>query len=103
MVETLRALDDLVSQGNVVYPAVSNWVAWQIAKGLGISEARHWARFQRIQPMYIWPSARLRRNAWRWDSHACRPNSERRSQKAEVRTQRAEPATRVFCTLPSDF
>ena len=50
--ETLRAFDDLVSQGKILYPAVSNWAAWQIAKALGISEARHWARFQCIQPMY---------------------------------------------------
>ena len=52
MEETLRAFDDLVSQGKVLYPAVSNWAAWQIAKALGISAARHWARFQCIQPMY---------------------------------------------------
>ena len=52
MEETLRTLDDLVSQGKIVYPAVSNWAAWQIAKALGISDARHWARFQCIQPMY---------------------------------------------------
>lgn len=52
MEETLRALDDLVSQGKIVYPAVSNWAAWQIAKALGISERNAWARFACIQPMY---------------------------------------------------
>jgi len=36
--ETLRALDDLVRQGKVLYLGVSNWAAWQIAKALGISE-----------------------------------------------------------------
>lgn len=50
--ETLRALDDLVRQGKILYPAVSNWAAWQIAKALGVSERNHWARFECIQPMY---------------------------------------------------
>ncbi len=50
--ETLRALDDLVSQGKIVYPAVSNWAAWQIAKALGVSGRNGWARFECIQPMY---------------------------------------------------
>ncbi|OXM88210.1 aldo/keto reductase [Paenibacillus rigui] len=52
MEETLRALDDLQQQGKILYPAVSNWAAWQIAKALGISERNHWARFECIQPMY---------------------------------------------------
>jgi aryl-alcohol dehydrogenase-like predicted oxidoreductase len=49
---TLRALNDLVRQGKVLYPAVSNWAAWQIAKALGISGYEGWARFECIQPMY---------------------------------------------------
>jgi aryl-alcohol dehydrogenase-like predicted oxidoreductase len=50
--ETLRALDDLVRRGLVLYPAVSNWAAWQIAKALGISAREGLARFELIQPMY---------------------------------------------------
>jgi aryl-alcohol dehydrogenase-like predicted oxidoreductase len=49
---TLRALDDLVTQGKILYPAVSNSAAWQIAKGLGISAKEGWARYECIQPMY---------------------------------------------------
>ncbi len=49
---TLRTLDDLVSQGKILHPAVSNFAAWQIMKSLGISEANHWAKFAAIQPMY---------------------------------------------------
>lgn len=49
---TLRALDDLVSQGKILYPAVSNFAAWQIAKALGVSARQGWARFECIQPMY---------------------------------------------------
>ncbi|NOZ28809.1 MAG: aldo/keto reductase [Chloroflexi bacterium] len=52
MEETLRALDDLVRQGKILYPAVSNWAAWQIAKALGISEREGLAKFVCIQPMY---------------------------------------------------
>jgi aryl-alcohol dehydrogenase-like predicted oxidoreductase len=50
--ETLRALDDLVRQGKILYPGVSNWAAWQIAKGLGISAREGLACFKCIQPMY---------------------------------------------------
>ena len=50
--QTLRALDDLVRQGKVLYPAVSNWAAWQIAKALGISAREGLARFECVQPMY---------------------------------------------------
>ncbi len=50
--ETLRALDDLVQQGKILYPAASNFAAWQIVKALGISEREGWARFACIQPMY---------------------------------------------------
>ncbi|MDQ3813426.1 MAG: aldo/keto reductase [Armatimonadota bacterium] len=52
MEEPLRALDDLVRQGKILYPAVSNWAAWQIAKALGISAREGWVRFECIQPMY---------------------------------------------------
>ena len=52
MEETLRAMDDLQRQGKILYPAVSNWAAWQIAKALGISEKESLARFECIQPMY---------------------------------------------------
>jgi aryl-alcohol dehydrogenase-like predicted oxidoreductase len=52
LAETLRTFDDLVRQGKILYPAVSNFAAWQIAKALGISAARGWARFEVVQPMY---------------------------------------------------
>ncbi len=50
--ETLRALDDLVSQGLVRYVGVSNWAAWKIAKALGMSEAKGYARFETLQAYY---------------------------------------------------
>ena len=50
--ETLRALDDLVRQGLVRYVGVSNWTAWKIARALGISEAKGYARFETLQAYY---------------------------------------------------
>ena len=50
--ETLRALDDLVHRGLILYPAVSNWAAWQIMKALGVSARERLARFELVQPMY---------------------------------------------------
>lgn len=50
--ETIRALDDLVRQGKILYPAVSNYAAWQVTKALGISAKEGWARFECLQPMY---------------------------------------------------
>lgn len=50
--ESLRVLDDFVRQGKVLYPAASNFAAWQVAKALGISERRGLARFVCLQPMY---------------------------------------------------
>ncbi len=52
MEETLHAMDDLVRQGKILYPAASNWAAWQIEKALGISARKNLARFECIQPMY---------------------------------------------------
>jgi len=50
--ETLRALDDLVASGKVRYVGVSNWQAWRIAKALGLSERRGFARFETVQAYY---------------------------------------------------
>jgi len=50
--ETLRALDDLVSQGLVRYIGCSNWAAWKIVKALGISDHAGRARFETVQSYY---------------------------------------------------
>jgi aryl-alcohol dehydrogenase-like predicted oxidoreductase len=50
--ETLRALDDLVSQGLVRYIGCSNWTAWKIAKALGVSANKNYARFETVQAYY---------------------------------------------------
>ncbi len=50
--ETLRGLEDVVRAGKVLYLGASNYAAWQVATGLGISARRGWSRFDVIQPMY---------------------------------------------------
>ena len=50
--KTLRAMDDLVTSGKILYLGASNFAAWQVAKALGISERNGWSRFECIQPMY---------------------------------------------------
>lgn len=50
--ESLRAFQDLVTQGKVRYIGVSNFKAWQVMKALGISDAHHWLRFTAAQYQY---------------------------------------------------
>lgn len=50
--ESLRALEDLIRSGKVLYLGASNFAAWQVAKALGISALRGWSSFVAIQPMY---------------------------------------------------
>jgi aryl-alcohol dehydrogenase-like predicted oxidoreductase len=50
--ESARALEDLVRSGKVLYPAVSNWSAWQTQRAVDLQERHDWARLQVIQPMY---------------------------------------------------
>jgi len=50
--ESMRALEDLVRAGKVLYPAVSNYSAWQTQRAVDLQERHDWARLQVIQPMY---------------------------------------------------
>lgn len=50
--ETLRAVDDLVRAGKILYPACSNFAAWQVAHALGLAAAEGFAPLVAIQPMY---------------------------------------------------
>lgn len=50
--ETLSALDRLVRQGKVRYLGCSNFTGWQLAKALGVSALRGFARFDCLQPQY---------------------------------------------------
>jgi len=50
--ETLQTFDVLVRQGKVRYIGCSNYPAWQVALGLGISARLNVARFDCVQPRY---------------------------------------------------
>lgn len=50
--ETLRALDDLVRAGKVLYIGCSTFPAWMVMEGLAISEKQNLARFVSEQPPY---------------------------------------------------
>ena len=50
--ETLQALDDLVRSGKVRYAACSNYLAYQLARAIGRSEALGTVRFESVQPRY---------------------------------------------------
>jgi aryl-alcohol dehydrogenase-like predicted oxidoreductase len=50
--ETLRAVEDLVRAGKILYPACSNFAAWQVAHALGVARAEGFAPLVAIQPMY---------------------------------------------------
>jgi aryl-alcohol dehydrogenase-like predicted oxidoreductase len=50
--DTLRSLELLVLQGKILYPAVSNFAAWQAARALGIAEREGFAPIVCMQPMY---------------------------------------------------
>lgn len=50
--ETLRGVELLVQSGKVLYPAVSNFAAWQTMKALGLQRHRGWAPVAALQPMY---------------------------------------------------
>ncbi|WP_088105493.1 aldo/keto reductase family protein [Halalkalibacter urbisdiaboli] len=50
--ETLRALDDLVAQGKILYAGVSEWSAAQITDAVHITEKRNLRSFIANQPIY---------------------------------------------------
>jgi aryl-alcohol dehydrogenase-like predicted oxidoreductase len=52
MDEALEALDSLVRAGKVRHVGVSNWPAFRVARSIGRSEARGWARVDSVQPRY---------------------------------------------------
>lgn len=50
--ETLRAFDDLVTQGKVRYIGCSNFPAWVLTKSLWISDVQNLTKFVSLQPIY---------------------------------------------------
>jgi aryl-alcohol dehydrogenase-like predicted oxidoreductase len=50
--EMLRALDDLVRDGKILYTACSNFETWRLMEALWISDTKGWERFACYQPQY---------------------------------------------------
>jgi aryl-alcohol dehydrogenase-like predicted oxidoreductase len=50
--ETLRAVEDLVRSGKILYAGASNFAAWQVMKALGIAALRGYSPLVCLQPMY---------------------------------------------------
>jgi aryl-alcohol dehydrogenase-like predicted oxidoreductase len=48
----MRALDDQVRLGKVLYPAVSDWAAWEIAEANTAARLRDWSPFAAVQLRY---------------------------------------------------
>jgi 1-deoxyxylulose-5-phosphate synthase len=52
MEESMRELDDLVSQGKILYLGASNWFGWQLAKAAGIAGSRGYEELVAGQYLY---------------------------------------------------
>jgi len=50
--EALETMNDLVRSGKVRYIGVCNLAAWQLMKGLAVSDKRGWSRFASLQAYY---------------------------------------------------
>ena len=50
--ETLRALDDLVRAGKVLYLGCSNYAAYRLMRALWLARTSHWAPFVTLQAQY---------------------------------------------------
>lgn len=50
--DSLRGVERLVAAGKILYPAVSNYAAWQAQKALGVQARHGWAPVVAVQPMY---------------------------------------------------
>jgi len=50
--ETLRALDDLVRAGKVLYVGCSNYAAYRLMRSLWLARTHHWSPFVSLQAQY---------------------------------------------------
>ncbi len=50
--ETLRALDDLVSAGKILYIGCSNYAAYRLMESLWLAKTNSWAKFVTLQAQY---------------------------------------------------
>jgi aryl-alcohol dehydrogenase-like predicted oxidoreductase len=63
---TLRALDDLVHQGKILHPAVSNWAAWQSPPRSACASTKGWRASSVFSRCTTWSSDRRKSKSCRW-------------------------------------
>jgi aryl-alcohol dehydrogenase-like predicted oxidoreductase len=59
--ETLRALDDLIRAGKVLYVGCSNYAAYRLTRSLMLAELRGWSRYVTLQAQYSLVSREIER------------------------------------------
>jgi aryl-alcohol dehydrogenase-like predicted oxidoreductase len=64
--EMMRALEGTWCARAVIYPAVSNWAAWQTQRAVDLQERHNWARLQVVQPMYSLVKRQAGSRSCRW-------------------------------------
>jgi aryl-alcohol dehydrogenase-like predicted oxidoreductase len=50
--ETMRALDDQVRLGKVLYVGASDWTAWEVSYANAVAQLRDWSPFAALQTQY---------------------------------------------------
>ena len=104
--ETLRALDDVVRAGKVRYVGCSNFLAYQLARAIGRSEARGLARFDSVQPRYNLLFRQIERELLPLCAgggrrrHPVQPARRRPAHRASTGTTQARPRARASRSAP---
>jgi aryl-alcohol dehydrogenase-like predicted oxidoreductase len=62
--ETMRALDDVVRSGKVLYLGISDTPAWVVARANTLAELRGWTPFSAVQAQYSLVERSLERDLW---------------------------------------
>ncbi len=60
--ETMRALDDMISSGKILYIGISNAPAWVVARANTLAECRGWSQFIGLQIQYSLAERSAERN-----------------------------------------
>lgn len=62
--EVMRALDDQVRAGKVLYVAASDWPAWELSQAVTMADLRGWTPFSGVQARYSLLSRDAERELW---------------------------------------
>ena len=93
--ELMRALDDQVRLGKILYPAVSDWAAWEIAEASTAARLRDWSPFTAVQLRYNLLDRTPERNCCPWPARStcrCSPGARWPKDGSPANTSPATPA-----------